>query len=297
MKNQEMAGKIPLFDGTNFGFWKKRMSYYLMSIGPKVWKYVLNEYKAPPTLPTDQDGRKSYIANAKALNSITSGINDSKFTKVMGCDSAKNMWDKLIALYDGDSKVKNENLQTHGRKFEILKMDDEEDIASFFLQVVEVVSSLKSLEQNIEESIIVQKVLRSLPYIFESKLRKGSKLKSKYRLICFKCGSISQYAAKCPDKYDSDYEEEYKKGMFKKKGFNKKNFFSKQDDSDGDEFMITKKKSTKNIIFHKRKDDESDVKNGSARSREVLFMAFTNDDDSEQEGEGNVDELLMSVVT
>ena len=51
MKNQEMTGKLPLFDGTNFGFWKKRMSYYLMSVGPKVWNVVLNGYNAPPTFP------------------------------------------------------------------------------------------------------------------------------------------------------------------------------------------------------------------------------------------------------
>ena len=86
------------------------MSYYLMSLGLEVWHSVLNDYIAPSTLPTDQDERKVYIANAKALNSITSGITDSEFTKVMNCDSAKEVWDKLIGLYDGDSKVKKEKL-------------------------------------------------------------------------------------------------------------------------------------------------------------------------------------------
>ena len=70
MRNQEVLGRTPLFDGTNFGFWKKRMSHYLMSLGPKVWHSVLNEYTASSTLPTDQDERKAYIANAKVLNSI-----------------------------------------------------------------------------------------------------------------------------------------------------------------------------------------------------------------------------------
>jgi len=82
------------------------MPYYLISLGPEVWHLVLNGYTAPSTLPTGQDERKAYIANAKALNSITSGIIDSKFKKVMNCDSAKEVWDKLVSLYDGDSKVK-----------------------------------------------------------------------------------------------------------------------------------------------------------------------------------------------
>eukprot|EP00253_Pinus_taeda_P014082 PITA_14082 len=141
-----------------------------MSLGPKVWHSVLNGYTAPSTLPTNQDERKAYIANAKALYSITSGVTDSEFTKVMNCDSAKEVWDKRVSLYDGDSKVKKEKLQTHRRQFESLKMDDEEGIASYFLQVAEVVNSLKGLGENIEIRTIVQKVLRSLPNRFDSKV-------------------------------------------------------------------------------------------------------------------------------
>lgn len=170
MVNQEVSRRPPLFYGTNFGFWKKGMSYYLMSRGPEVQHSVLNEYTTPSTLSIDQSERKAYIANAKALNSITSGITDSKFRKVMNCGSAKEVWDKLIILCDVDSKVKKEKLQTHRRQFESLKMDDEEYITSHFLQVVEVVNSLKELEENIEESTIVKKVLRSLPDKFDSKV-------------------------------------------------------------------------------------------------------------------------------
>lgn len=67
------------------------MSYYLMSLGLEVWHSVLNEYIAPSTLPTDQDERKVYVENAKALNSITNGITYSEFTKVMDCNSAKGV--------------------------------------------------------------------------------------------------------------------------------------------------------------------------------------------------------------
>ena len=88
----------------------------------------------------------------------------------MNCDSAKEVWDKLVSLYDGDSKVKKSKLQTYRRQFESIKMDDEEDISSYFLRVAKVVNSLKGLGDNIEENTIVQKILRSLPDIFESKV-------------------------------------------------------------------------------------------------------------------------------
>eukprot|EP00253_Pinus_taeda_P002164 PITA_02164 len=349
MRNHKASGRPPLFDGTNFGFWKKRMTYYLMSLGPEVWHFCQNEYQMTSTLPTDQDERKAYIANAKAMNSIISGIIDSKFTKIMHCTSAKEMWEKLVSLYDGDSKVKKAKLQTHRRQFESLRMEDEEDIATYLLRVAEVVNSLKGLDEKVEESTIVQKVLRSLPDRLDSKisaieeakdldtlkmdelhgiltayemrkggpsskdaafkaskskkgkerndcsdesdveselarfvwrLKRGSKPKSKYPLICFKCGKIGHYTAKCPHKHDSDDEGNSKRMAHKKKGFNKKNFLSKQDESDEDEFMVIKKKS----------DEESDH-NGS---QEALFMALADDDDSGLEG--NVDELLISAI-
>jgi len=88
----------------------------------------------------------------------------------MNCDSAKEMWDKLVGLFDGDSKVKKAKLQTHKRQSESLRMEDEQDIASYLLRVAEVVNSLKGLDEKIEESTIVQKVLRSLPDIFDSKI-------------------------------------------------------------------------------------------------------------------------------
>ena len=115
---------------------------------------------------------------------------------------------------------------------------------------------------------------------FVRKMKKGSKLKGKYPLICFKCKKIGHYAAKFPHKYDSDDEGNSKRKVYKKKGINKKNLFSKQYDSDEDEFVVIKKKT----------DEEND----HAESQETLFMAFTNDDDSGLEG--NVDELLISDI-
>ena len=88
----------------------------------------------------------------------------------MHCTSAKEMWEKLVGLYDGDSKVKKAKLQTHRRQFESLNMEDGEDIAAYLLRVAEVVNSLKGLDGKVEESTIVQKVLRSLPDRFDSKI-------------------------------------------------------------------------------------------------------------------------------
>ena len=73
--------------------------------------------------------------------------------------------------------------------------------------------------------------------------------------------------------------------MYKNKGFNKKNLFSKQYEYDEDKFVVIKNKSTRNVHHYKESDDESDEESNYVGSKETLFMAFTNDDDSELEDE------------
>lgn len=64
------------------------------------------------------------------MNSIARGMSNSNFTKVMNIKTTKEMWDKLISIYQGDDQVKNVKLQTLRRNFESLKMNEEEVIAT-----------------------------------------------------------------------------------------------------------------------------------------------------------------------
>ena len=49
-------------------------------------------------------------------------------------------------------------------------MKEEENIASYFLQVDEIVNIIKGLGEKVDEQVIVQKILRSLPIRFDSKI-------------------------------------------------------------------------------------------------------------------------------
>jgi hypothetical protein len=108
--------------------------------------------------------------NSKAINALLNGLSDIVFTKVAHCKPAKEIWDKLQNIYEGDSKVKAAKLQTYRGQFEQLKMKEDEDIAAYFLQVDETMNAIIGLGEEIEESVIVQKVLRSLPMRFNPKI-------------------------------------------------------------------------------------------------------------------------------
>jgi hypothetical protein len=125
--------------------------------------------------------------NSKDTNALLNGLSETVFTKVSHCKSTKDIWDKLRNIYEGYTKVKEEKLQTYRGQFEQLKVKEDENIATYFLRVEKTVNAIIGLGEEIEESVIFQKVLISLPMIFNPKIsstrRKiGSKLNKHGRI-------------------------------------------------------------------------------------------------------------------
>eukprot|EP00253_Pinus_taeda_P036210 PITA_36210 len=149
MSNYEREASIrpPVFDGTNFNYWKVRVTAYLQSLGIEVWNIVETGYAFPSTTPTDVDEKKKYETNAKAVSTLLGCISQSEFMK-----------------------VKRAKLQTLRIQYETLKMYNDESVANYFFRVDEVVNCMKNLGEEIKEAIVVEKVLRSLSPKFESKV-------------------------------------------------------------------------------------------------------------------------------
>ena len=78
------------------------MEVYLLAQGYEVWDTVQNGF----TSNVDEQGKKNLVNDEKEKNIIISGIIESTYHKVLGCKTAKNVWDKLENIYAGDSNVK-----------------------------------------------------------------------------------------------------------------------------------------------------------------------------------------------
>ena len=89
------------------------------------------------------------------------------------------------------------------------------------------------------------------------KICKG-KFKRKLPLICFGCGEVGNFAAKCPNRIDGNSKG--KKGFknFNKQG-SKRNFLSKEDSSSSNEDNDSKEKSNERVLFmaHHNKQEVS----------------------------------------
>ena len=131
------------------------MRAFIEAQGIEIWQSIENGYKVPKTVPTDAGELVQYNNNSKARNHLLSDINKSVFNKVMNCPFGKEMQDKIQTTYEGDSKVKEAKLHTYRGQFEQLRMNEDEDIASYILQFGKLVNMIIGLGEEVEELVVV----------------------------------------------------------------------------------------------------------------------------------------------
>ncbi|GLJ51079.1 hypothetical protein SUGI_1087330 [Cryptomeria japonica] len=90
-RNESTSSKAPMFDGSNYVVWSRRMETYISSLGFYVWMSVKSWYIFSSVPPIDLDDKKEYENNAKAKHAILSGLSDNEFVKVMHYASAKEI--------------------------------------------------------------------------------------------------------------------------------------------------------------------------------------------------------------
>lgn len=114
MSNQDETTSIrpPLFNGNTFIYWKTRTRSHLQSLGEDVLEFVEGGYQYLAAVPTDAAEKKTYETNAKVVNSLLGSVKESEFVKVMQLNTTKQIWDRIIQSYEGDTKVKSAKLQT-----------------------------------------------------------------------------------------------------------------------------------------------------------------------------------------
>jgi hypothetical protein len=150
-RNNMYKNGIPRFDRNNYALWSRRMKTYVQAQRFEVWQSIVDGYKERTIPPTNENGKKLSINNSKATNALFNGICDSIYTKFIHCSSAKDIWDKIKNIYEGDSKFKKTKLQTYRGQFEQLKMKEDENITTYFLRVDETMNAIIGLGEEIDE--------------------------------------------------------------------------------------------------------------------------------------------------
>ena len=162
----------PLFDGTNYAYWKIRSRDFLQSLDEKVWQVVEIGWIKPKEAPADCDDAKIKAVNfnSRALNALFSAVTNEEFKKISSTEIAKEAWTILQKTYKGTKAVKDLKLQRLITSFEEIKMEEDESFDEFYAKLKDIVNSAFNLGETIPKHKIVRKVLRSLPKRFHAKI-------------------------------------------------------------------------------------------------------------------------------
>ena len=110
--------KVPIFEGTDYDYWKIRMRAYLQSLGSEVWEicedptYVILPQRVTPV------EKERHEANCKALNALISALARPEFEHVCDCRIARELWNRLQNFHEGNNQVKSRLIETHQREYE-----------------------------------------------------------------------------------------------------------------------------------------------------------------------------------
>ena len=175
-----MEGKLtvrpPLFKGTNFSYWKNAMQIFIESTDMKLWEIMNNGPYATPKItnakgeevdkPKDQYTTSDWdklTKNSRAKHILYYGLDANEYNRIFACDTAKQIWNKLIVTYEGTSQVRETKMNMYMHYCELFKMDVNESIKNMFTRFTNITNNLKSLGKTYSNEEKVRKILRCLP--------------------------------------------------------------------------------------------------------------------------------------
>jgi hypothetical protein len=160
---------VPAFDGTNYGYWKTRMRFFLKSVD--CWSIVETGWTKPKDTTLELVPQKNTrLSNGKALHALCQTLSPSEFAKISNYESAQEAWQILETTYEGTKLVKSAKLQMLISKFQEIKMLEEETFGEFYSKMSELRNSMVSLGKPVSDVKLIRKILRSLLERFRIKV-------------------------------------------------------------------------------------------------------------------------------
>ena len=211
--------------------------------------------------------------NCKAMSSLYCALDPNEFNSVSGCDSSKEIWDKLEVTYEGTSQVKESKMSMLVHEYELFLMKKDENISEMSTRFTNIINFLKSLGKAFTNEENVRKILRSLPKRWEANkttifAARDLKVLSLDELV----GSLMTYELEM----NSNVEEEEvkpKKKFALKSSHHDHNNSEEESDEEKELALITRKfqKFLKRKKSFRRRLSKRDENKGESRKKEPLI--------------------------
>jgi hypothetical protein len=103
-------GKPPHFDGEDYSWWSHKMCNYLYSLHPSIWDIVKNGMQIPDSDDESYnvvEVEKIIHRNIQATTVLLASLcTREEYNKVNGLENAKEVWDTLKTVHEGNTMTK-----------------------------------------------------------------------------------------------------------------------------------------------------------------------------------------------
>jgi hypothetical protein len=204
MVEGQSTNRPPLFNSSNYSYWKTRMTTYIKGQDYLIWKIIVNGPHVPTKIVEEQEIPKQETEwdendvklielNYKAMNCLYCAFDSKEFDEISSCNSAKEIWERLEATYEEASQESKMSMLVHDHKLPQIEKDectsispqtsnDEEDSTEAFCLMAyedEVTSKLNSLEDESYSYDELQNAFEELVEEFEKNVLKNKVFKKK----------------------------------------------------------------------------------------------------------------------
>lgn len=147
--NEKFDVRAPFFDGTDYDYWKARMTNYLKGKSLKLWKITQNAtYVIPAEEPTDAAEIGLLETNHRAVAILQASICKTEYDRVSSEDLAYQIWEKLRKYHEGSNTVKNRKFEIHRKEFDAFCQLPSESIDDMFARFQVIVNKMKAMNSN-----------------------------------------------------------------------------------------------------------------------------------------------------
>ena len=173
--------RASFFTGTDYPYWKTRMTRYFQSTDLDVWdviedgptfstKLVDGVLVPKPKQEWNELDRKNFQLNAKAVFTLQCAMDRNEYNRICQCKLAKEIWRLLEITHEGTNQVKESKINLLVHNYELFSMKENETIVEMITRFTDIVNGLEALGKTYKESEKVMKILRSLPSKWHTKV-------------------------------------------------------------------------------------------------------------------------------
>ena len=165
---------VPRLNDSNYAQWKIRVRTSIMAQNFRLWKIIENGPNVPmkkvgnenvPKPPHECNSHELKLLqlNEMAKHFLIGTMDNNELSKIMHCNTAKEIWDYLEQLYEGTSRIKECRMNILMSQYEEFHMYMHENIDKMYARFLSITNELSLLGKVLSNEEKVVKILRSLP--------------------------------------------------------------------------------------------------------------------------------------